>query len=132
MRAALQKNLPILPLVVDIRYPSPGQGTSNQMIAPALQRLPCDLVLALGLVHVLVFEHFHPFEQVCEMLAPFSKRWLLVEFIPPEDEEVCKGMVVRYSWYTRDNFIKALKKWFPRVILMPSFSGPRELFLCEK
>src|SRR6185503_471665 len=68
-REAKSKNLPILPLVMNIRFPSPGYGLCNKEVAPAFQRLRCDMVLALGLVHLLVFKYYVPFEQIVETLA---------------------------------------------------------------
>ena len=113
-REARGQKLPILPLVMNISCPSPGHGICNQVIAPALQRLPCDMVLALSLVHLLVFEQYLNFEQISQTLAAFSKRWLLVEF-PHRDGHEFKGRWSdRYPWYTFENFLDALGKWFRR------------------
>jgi hypothetical protein len=129
---ARKKNLPILPLVMDIRYPSPGHGTCNQVIAPALQRLPCEIVLALSLVHLLVFDQHLTFEQTCQTFAAFSKKWLLVEFAAGEDREVRQRWTNWYSWYTFENFLDVLKKQFRRVSTIPSHPASRVLLLCEK
>ena len=129
---ARRKNLPILPLVMDIRYPSPGHGTCNQVIVPALQRLPCEMVLALSLVHLLVFDQYLTFEQTCQTFAAFSKKWLLVEFAGREDREVKQRMTKWHSWYTRENFLDVLKKQFRRVSTIPSHPASRVLLLCEK
>ncbi len=129
---ARENNLPILPLVMDIRYPSPGHGTGNQLIAPAFLRLRCDMVLALSLVHFLVFDQHRTFEQVSQTFAAFSKRWLLVEFIPCEDREVSEQWSHWYSWYTLDNFLDVLRKQFRKVSTIPSHPESRILVLCEK
>jgi SAM-dependent methyltransferase len=129
---ARKKNLPILPLVMDIRYPSPGHGTCNQVIAPALQRLPCEMVLALSLVHLLVFDQHLTFEQTCQTFAAFSKKWLLVEFAVREDREVRQRWTNWHSWYTLENFLDVLKKKFRRVNTIPSHPASRVLLLCEK
>jgi SAM-dependent methyltransferase len=131
-REAAQKKLPILPLIVDIQYPSPGQGTSYQVIAPALDRLQCEMVIALAIVHLLVFEHRLTFEQIGETLATLSKKWLLVEFIPASDPEIYESRLDRYSWYTLDNLITVLKKWFSPITLLPSYPDSRILLLCEQ
>ncbi|MBT8363746.1 MAG: class I SAM-dependent methyltransferase [Deltaproteobacteria bacterium] len=129
---ARNKNLPILPLVMDIRYPSPGHGTCNQVIAPALQRLPCEMVLALSLVDLLVFNQYLTFEQTCQTFAAFSKKWLLVEFADREDREVRQRWTKWHSWYTLENFLDVLKKQFRRVSTIPSHPASRVLLLCEK
>jgi hypothetical protein len=40
------------------------------------------MVLALGLVHQIVFKRYLNFEQIGQGFALFSKRWLVVEFVP--------------------------------------------------
>jgi SAM-dependent methyltransferase len=127
-----EKNLPILPLVMDFRNPSPGYGLCNQWLAPATERLKCDMVLALALIHHLVFKQHLNFDQIINGLSIFSKRWLLVEFIPRDDRYVREWWSERFSWYTLDNFISALKKQFHNVRILPSYPEPRVLLLCEK
>ena len=131
-RKARERKLPILSLVMDIRYPSPGHGTCNKVIAPALQRFPCDMVFALSLVHRLVFDQHLTFEQVSDTFAAFSKRWLLVEFISRKTREVSKRWSGWYSWYTLENFIDALTKRFSSVRIMENQPKNRVLLLCEK
>ena len=129
---ARKKDLSILPLVMDIRYPSPGHGTCNQVIAPALQRLPCEMVLALSLVDLLIFDQNLTFEQMCQTFAAFAKKWLLVEFADCEDSEVRQRWSKWRSWYTRENFLDALHKQFRRISTIPSHPASRVLLLCEK
>ena len=129
---ARKKQLPILPLVMDIQNPSPGHGTCNQVITPALQRLPCDLVLALSLVHLLVLDQVHTFDQVSQTFAAFSKRWLLVEFESREDSEARQRWSQSHSWYTLENFLDALRKQFRHIRTVSSHTEFRVLLLCEK
>jgi hypothetical protein len=125
-------SLPILPLVMDFRNPSPGLGLCNQELAPAIQRLNCDMVLALALVHHLVFEQHLRLEQITQALSVFARRWLLVEFIPREDQHVREWWSERYSWYTLDNFLLALKREFNCIEIYPSYPEPRVLLLCKR
>jgi SAM-dependent methyltransferase len=129
---AKKNNLPILPLVMDFRNPSPGYGLCNKWFAPAAQRLKCDLVLALALVHHLVFKEGLNFDQISDALNIFSKKWLLVEFIPQDDQCVKEWQPREYTWYDLDNFCLALRKYFGRIEVMPSDPSPRKLLLCEK
>jgi SAM-dependent methyltransferase len=129
---AKEKSLSILPLVMDFRNPSPGYGLCNQWLIPATERLKCDMVLALALVHHLVFKQRLNFDQIVDGLSVFSKRWLLVEFIPRDDRYVSEWWSEKFSWYTLDNFIDALKKRFHDVRILPSYPEPRVLLLCEK
>jgi SAM-dependent methyltransferase len=129
---ARKKDLSILPLVMDIRYPSPGHGICNQVIAPALQRLACEMVLALSVVHLLVFDQNLTFEQTCQTFAAFATKWLLVEFAFRKDWEVRQRWSDWYPWYTLENFIDVLKKQFRSVNPIPSHPASRVLLLCEK
>ena len=129
---AKEKNLPILPLLMDFRFPSPGYGLCDKGGLPATVRFQCDLVLALALVHHVVFEGHFNFELIAKGLSDFSRRWLLVEFVPKEDRFVSQWWSPRYSWYTLDNFMKELTHQFRSVRIYSSHPAPRVLLLCEK
>ena len=131
-REAQQKNLSILPLVMDIQYPTPGQGINYKVSSSALERFPCDLVMALALVHILVFTNRLTFPQITEMLATLSQKWLLIEFISAEDAEIQESRLDLYTWYNLDNLKISLKKWFNQIEMMPSDSELRTLLLCSK
>lgn len=125
-RAAVDQNLPILPLVMNVRYPSPGYGIANTMIGAATQRLGCEMVLALSLVHQLAIEQLVPLEQIGEAVASFSRRWVLIEFVPP-DESNAKAR----AGYIREDLVRALERSCRVVRIMPSHPEPRALILCE-
>jgi hypothetical protein len=129
---ARARNSRILPIVFDFRSPTPGVGPCNRWLLPATDRLGCDLVLALALVHHLVEKQSLTFPQIAETLSSFSKRWLLVEFMPPEDEWVRDWLTPELSWYTLDRFEASLRKHFSSVELLDSYPAPRKLLLCEK
>jgi hypothetical protein len=127
-----QKQLAVLPLTMDFTNPSPGYGICNEWLAPATERVRAEMVLALALVHHLVFKQNLKFDQIVKGLSAFSTRWLLVEFIPREDRYVKEWWSENFSWYTLDNFITALKKEFSTITLLPSDPEPRTLVLCER
>jgi len=129
---AREKDLTILPLVMDFRRPSPGYGLCNQELAPAVQRLKCDMVIALALVHHLVFKSKLKFDQIVEGLSIFSNKSLLVEFIPREDRYVREWWSECYSWYTLEHFQDALRRHYNTINVLPSSPKPRILLLCEK
>jgi 23S rRNA U2552 (ribose-2'-O)-methylase RlmE/FtsJ len=122
------QNAAILPLVMDFRDPTPA----NQIAVCAADRLRCDLVLALAVVHHLVFKHFLRFDHIVTNLVPFTKRTLVVEFIPKEDQFVRQWWSPRYHWYTLENFIGELRRHFRSVSVYPSDPKPRVLLVCEK
>jgi SAM-dependent methyltransferase len=131
-RESCREQHPILPLLMDFTKPTPARGLGDHWAIAATERFPCDLVLALGVIHDFVLERRLNFSQIVEGLDLFSKRWVLVEFIPREDPDVAERWTDRISWYTLDNFIDALKQKFQTVSVMPSHPDPRVLLLCEK
>jgi len=97
-----------------------------------MERFPCDMVLALDLIHHIVYERYLNFDQIVDGLALFSKRWLVVKFVSLEDQAVGAQGVDKFSWYTLDNFINTLKKRFASVCILSSHAEPHVLLLCEK
>jgi hypothetical protein len=121
----------ILPLVIDFCHPTPAHG-KNLEFASATQRLKCEMVLALAVVHHLVFKQSETFENITSKLAGFTNKWLLIEFIPKEDRYVSEWYNDNFSWYTNDNFVRALQQHFSKITTFPSNRLPRTLLLCEK
>jgi hypothetical protein len=102
-----------LPLVMDFTKPTPSLGFSGHYSIPASDRFSCEMVLAYGLVHRLVFERYLNFEQIADGLATFSKRWAVVDFTAQE------------PW---DGLRNALRRRFRCVDL----AGDASLLICEK
>ena len=98
----------------------------------ASMRLKSDLVLALAITHHLVFKRELSFEFIAERLSTFSNRWLIVEFVPPDDRYVREWMSNKYDWYCIKGFIKALEKYFRHIDILDSYPSPRVLLFCEK
>lgn len=125
------RRLRVLPLAMDFRAPTPAYGAGLRC-EPAVDRFRSDMVLALAIVHHLVFSQKVTFSEIATSLASFSRRWLLVEFIPKEDVHVAKMYDDSFSWYTLDRFIEELKRHFSTVEVLPSNPDPRVLLLCER
>ncbi|MDP8236205.1 MAG: hypothetical protein P9M08_07460 [Candidatus Erginobacter occultus] len=130
-RGSRTKNLSILPLVMDICYPTPAHGLLQVYPTPET-RLSGDLVMALALVHHLVFKRGLSFRVIAAQLAAFTRQCLIVEFIPPGDYWVSKWMNEKFSWYSLDNFISVLREYFPRIEVMDSSPAPRVLLVCDR
>ena len=126
---AKQRNCDILPLVMSFQKPTPGYGL-GEWFPPAIERLRCDLVLALGVVHHLVFLDGLRFDQIVAGLADYSKHSLIVEFAPKEDQHVAKWDATGKDWYTLENFKSALAYRFKSIRLLP-LDPPRIVLLCQ-
>lgn len=123
--------LGILPLMMDARRPPQPYGIELRCPA-ATERLKCEMVIALAIIHHLVFKQKVRFEEFVSSLSALTTKWLLVEFIPREDKYVAKWYNDSFSWYTEEKFVKALKTQFRTVQKLPSNPEPRTIFLCER
>ena len=126
---ARDKNLPILPLLVDFIKPTPSVGYSSHYSIGATERLKCDLVLALGLVDKVSGENHLSFDLIAEGLASFTSRWLVVE---KRNSGMATSANDPYHDSGRpDAFVSALSKRFRSVMVVLSLPTT-ELLLCEK
>ena len=78
----------ILPLIIDITNPTPAIGFMNNERMAFLQRIHVDIVLALALIHHLVLGKNIPLPFIARQFSQLSARWLIIEFVPLEDEKV--------------------------------------------
>jgi len=129
---ARDHRLPILPLIMDFTDPTPSRGLCSHWAIAATERIQCDMVLALKLIHRVVSKRYLNFDQIVDGLALFSRRWLVVEFVSPEDQAICGRWSDRFSWYALDNFVNTLKKRFASVSILSPHAEPHVLLLCEK
>jgi cyclopropane fatty-acyl-phospholipid synthase-like methyltransferase len=128
---AVAQSLSVLPLIMDFRNPSPARGLCGELCPAAWDRLGCDLVLALAMVHHLALLQRLTFDHIIASLRRFTKRCLLVEFPTPEDYMVKKLIRTADDWYTSGNFQGALARCFRKVEHFPSNTDTRELYFCE-
>jgi 2-polyprenyl-3-methyl-5-hydroxy-6-metoxy-1,4-benzoquinol methylase len=86
-----QKHKPLktlLPLVIDIANPTAAIGFLNKERQSFLQRLDVEMVLALAVIHHLHFSNSIPLQKQAEFFSTIAKKYLLIEFVPFEDEKV--------------------------------------------
>lgn len=129
---AKNKHLSVTSLLMNLRSPSPSYGWGGIRYPSAAQRLEADCVLALAIVHHLVFKQMADFDQISHSLSQFVKHNLIVEFISQEDQYVKKWRSSKVPWYTLDNFINSLGKYFKDVEIFSSSPETRTLLLCSK
>ena len=124
---ARTKDLSILPLIIDFTKPTPAIGYSNHYSIAATDRLKCDLVLALGLTHKLLFENYFNFDLIAKGLSSFSKKWLIIDFDSGEEN----GASSRFGSFGLQGFLDSLSKHFNAINIVFSNSNTGVL-LCEK
>lgn len=101
-----------------------------QSYYPAHERLNSDFTICLAVVHHICYFGNNSFEEFAEKLDRFTKKMLIVEFVPYDDihltGSVYKGK--NRNWYTIDNFISVMKKKFPsKHEIYQSSPSPRVL-----
>lgn len=99
----------LLPLVVDLTNPTPGQGWNfSQQLGLLGRQLP-DTVLALALIHHLAIANSIPLQEIASFLSKLSKS-LIIEFVPKTDSQVANMLALRediFPDYNREGFEKA-------------------------
>lgn len=131
----------VIPIKMSICSPTLGyyrdEMISSTAIVPwrqsAIKRFKSDLVLALAIMHHLVFSQQLTFEEVIEQVLMFSKRYIIIEFIEKTDQYIWNFKKEGFEWYTKENFEKILSSRCK--ILSTNVSTPektRTIYLCEK
>lgn len=131
--SACQNGWDLLPLRVDLLQPPPAFGWQLRQFPSFLQRVQGDLVLALALVHHLVIAQWQSFDRVAELLGGLTRKWLVLEWVPAEDEMARRllshGREVEE--YTLDALVAALRKVFTTVEVLDEGPG-RQLLLATR
>jgi ribosomal protein L11 methylase PrmA len=120
----------ILPLVVDLLNPSPGQGWAHEERRSLAARGPADFALCLALVHHLAIGGNVPLERFAEWLATVAKAGV-VEFVPKEDPMVKTLLRTRrdvFSDYGQEVFETALERHFSIEEVAPIPDSQRLLY----
>lgn len=123
----------ILPLTMDLANPSPGLGWNSRERLSLCDRGPADLVLALALIHHLVFSCCVPLSLIAEWFAGLTNH-VLVEFVPPADPMVKKLLKNRgdeHLPYTFEVFQSSFGRFF-NFIDENMLPNGRTLFLCKR
>lgn len=111
-RRAETERLPFLPLVADFAAPTPGLGWLNRERPGLLERARADFVLALAVIHHLVFGRNVPLRDAISALVALAPAGV-IEFVPPSDPMVRKiaaGREALFPDYTEDGFRRFLQE----------------------
>jgi ribosomal protein L11 methylase PrmA len=108
--AARKADTEFTPLVSELANPSPSQGWGQAERAGMQERSDADAVMALALIHHLVFGANVPLPQAMGWIVGLAPRGL-IEFVPPDDVQV-RPMRARRNGihhpYDRAAFVGAL------------------------
>ncbi|PKP59335.1 MAG: hypothetical protein CVT88_05710 [Candidatus Altiarchaeales archaeon HGW-Altiarchaeales-1] len=121
----------ILPLKMNFLYSTPNFGM-NLSGKSSIERLKCDTTLVLALIHHLVFGQNVNFEIIAKIIDQYTLKKSIVEFIPHDDIYVSKWITKDHDWYTIENFIKVMMKYFSNYEIFDSSPEPRKIILFKK
>lgn len=126
------RGLPVTSMFLNIRDPLGPHGARLKYPA-AMDRLRSECVMALALMHHLVFRKMADFDGVIEMLTQFTSRDLILEFIAKDDPYVTEWLKTskdRFEWYTLPNLVARLKSRFQNIEMVPSNTPTRTIVVC--
>jgi SAM-dependent methyltransferase len=129
---AREHQLPILPLMIDFRNPTPSHGLIPPGYPDARARLACEVSLALALVHHLVFKANLDFATIAKRIDEFTEKYAIVEFIPRDDFFVSQWIKPKHHWYTMEQFIESMMVYFSKIDVFESSPNPRKILLFKK
>lgn len=117
METAARERLPIAALVANIARPTPAAGWRNREHLSLLDRLEgrFDMVLMLAVIHHLILREQAPLALIGELAASLTRRWLLVEWVPPADpmyQEWLRGRDELYGNLSEEDLRQALAPAF--------------------
>ena len=133
---ATRESLAVTALVANIARPTPAAGWRNREHLSLLDRLTgkFDLVLMLAVIHHLILREQLPLKHIAELSASLTRRWLLVEWVPPSDpmyQEWLRGRDELYGHLTEDDLKRAYSPLFA-VADRLELSNGRVLLLLER
>jgi SAM-dependent methyltransferase len=144
---AKEEDLDILPLVVDFLTPTPEvysadtQGERRRLLLPTQERLKCDMVIALALVHHLALGHNLSLADICDGLSAFSNKYLVLEFVDKQDSLIQDEPDFfpaydkdpgGFEWYNLRNLVSELERYFDKITVRSSTPDTRNILVCEK
>jgi len=111
-----EKNIQnILPLCIEVLYPSPAIGFRNKERASFHDRVRVELVVALAVLHHLVLSGNIPLDDMARYMAALTTQLLIIEFVPLEDpkaQELIRNKTRYHLPYDTDSFERSFLPYF--------------------
>jgi len=136
-----ERNLPITAVVGNItdlygwHAVDFGEISWNSLYQPNF-RYASELVLCVALIHHVCYFREFPMAVFAEILANYSTKYLIIEWIPYDDRYL-EGSINRFgkdrSEYTEEEFVATFTKYFPTVVgILNSTDQVRKMYLFSK
>ena len=134
LKCVENRELNILPLLLDLTNPSPGIGWENQERMSILERGSADTVFALALIHHLSISNNLPLYKIANFFSKICNS-LIIEFVPKSDSQVQRLLTTRkdiFPNYTQKTFESEFGKYFTIQNSMKVKDSERILYLMRK
>ena len=127
----------ILPLCVDLAYPTPAAGWENRESASFLNRCAghFDTVMMLAVLHHLLLRNQVPMDSIAVLCSSLTTQDLILEWVPPADpkfKELLRGREAIYAHITEAAFREAFAEHFGIVDELTLTNGRVMLHLRKK
>jgi SAM-dependent methyltransferase len=136
-RRALEENLDILPLVMNLARPTPATGWRNSEYPSFLSRASgsFDLVLMLATLHHLLVTERIPLGEIVDLVSELTTGYALIEYVAKEDpmfQQITRGRANLHESFTREAFETTWSKHFSIIRSEPVKGDLRSLYLLHK
>lgn len=124
----------VLPIVLDLTNPSPSIGWANTERASFRERINCDCIIALALIHHIAISNNTPFEKIAQLFASMSE-YLIIEFVPKEDSQVQLLLRNRediFDEYTVEGFEKCFLNLYDIIEKRNVLDSKRIVYLMKR
>ena len=124
-------------ILQDLGNPSPAMGWRHTEKKSINQRIAgeVDCVLALALIHHWLVSAGIPLGEILSQLAQWTRRYVIIEYVPPDDsmfQLICVQRKVDFSWINLAKFRQRLRCHFSVIEEVDIKDSQRTLFYCER
>ena len=129
-RRARDRSLALLPLLVDLVNPSPGQGWNGGERAALLARGRPDALLAIAVVHHIAIARNVPLDEIVTLLTTTAPAGV-IGFVPPTDARaraLFHGREDIFREYTLENFVSLLGRR-ARIVAQQQIPGSSRVLI---
>ncbi len=132
--------LPIWSSFLDLTTDRYSVTSGKRVLINFVERMKCDAVIALGIIHHLVLGMGLTFDAVLSKLKQCASRKLVVEFVGLDDEMIVKHPDFfaayhqdksQFANYDIRSFIECGKKYFTKCEILASFPQTRSIVVFE-
>ncbi len=136
-RRAHERQLDVLPLVVNLARPTPAIGWLNKEYSSFLARARgrFDLIVMLAVLHHLLVTERIPLDEVVGLASSMTSDLAIIEYVGPEDvmfRKLARGRDHLFLHLTREVFEHACRRRFAVVTSERLPESDRWLYLLQK